>query len=345
MLRILGIFLVLSAVFAGIGGRDALASDNEHEIALKLFGTNDLQGGLPECRLSFWQHNKNPETDRYALLLQAAKPGDGRVEPARLKIGDDFYSLKQLVHGGEGGFGQHYVFATRDRKVKVQIEVIDYTFQDQFVQFDKVKLTVIQKGKIPFTANAKGISGCVPQKTKATLPSASLPVGVPIGPERLLADVAEVPRVLRTLMRDYAAEDCDIGGAFAWGGARYEISDGYLLWQIPCTMGAYQGSGVFGLTQNPAGAWGELLTLPNPPGLEGNQNYAAMSAEVDGRRGHIVTTELNRGTGDCGVRQTFRLIDGPGEVLEIELLEYREKFDCDGNATDPARWPVAWRAN
>ncbi len=154
--------------------------------------------------------------------------------------------------------------------------------------------------------------------------------------------MSEIPAVLRRQMRDYASDACDIDGQFAWSGARYVINDYYLMWQIPCFQGAYQGSGVFAVTQNPPQDWGELLTLPNPPGLEGNQNYSAMNAKVLGPPGHIETTEFGRGAGDCGVYQVFRLIDGPGEVLELELLEYREKIDCDGKVSDPTPglWPT-----
>ena len=320
----------------------ANAAGEDHEIALKLFGYEDVNSSRSECRLVFWQHNRDPGEDRYSLLLHAPKPDDGRIGTARLKIGGDFHSLQFLVHGGDGagGFGEHYLFATDDRDIKVQIEVLEVDFQDGLVRFNKAKMTVIQKGRVPFTANAKGESGCPPQVAPAK--TTSLPQGLPIGAETLLDDVSQVPSVLRQLMRDYAQDHCDIDGFFAWGGARYVINDAYLLWQVPCTSGAYQASGVFGVTQNPPGSWGELLTLPNPPGLEGNQNYAAMSAKVLEKQGHIITTDLNRGTADCGVHQTFRLIDAPGEVLELELLEYREKYDCDGNATDPARWPVGY---
>ncbi|WP_161599826.1 DUF1176 domain-containing protein [Roseibium sediminis] len=318
------------------------AAEQDYEIALKLFGYQDVGSAQSECRLVFWQHNRDPGEDRYSLLLHAPKPDDGRIGDARLKIGGDFHTLRLLVHGGDGanGFGEHYLFATDDRDIKVQVEVLDVDFQADLVRFDKVKLTVIKKGRVPFTANAKGESGCPPVAKPAI--TASLPQGLSIGEETPLDDVSKVPGVLRQLMRDYAQDHCDIDGFFAWGGARYIINDAYLLWQVPCTSGAYQASGVFGVTQNPPGSWGELLTLPNPPRLEGNQNYAAMSATVFGKEGHIVTTDLNRGAGDCGVRQTFRLIDGPGEVLELELLEFREKYDCDGNAIDPARWPVAY---
>ncbi len=328
------------------------AAEEDYKVPLKLFGTDDIKGGLASCRLSFWQNNRDPESDRYAYLFHANQERDGFTGTAQLKIGDALFALSELVYGGEPieGHGTQYLFATDDREIKVQIELLEISFSHDAFYFDKAKLTVIQKGKIPFTANAKGLGGCpksaeAKQQASASASSAasSLKPGIPIGSEQALNDVSEIPGVLRQLMRDYAANDCDIGGQFPWGGARYVINDYYLLWQIPCFSGAYQGSGVFAVTQNPPQGWGELLTLPNPPGLEGNQNYAAMNAKVMGKTGHIETVEFSRGAGDCGVRQMFRLIDGPGEVLELELLEYREKIDCDGNAPPPEDWPLAYR--
>lgn len=342
--------MVFSALVIAVP-QTANAEEDNYKIRLKLFGTDDIKGGLASCRLSFWQHNRNPESDRYAYLFHVNMGRDGYPEPAQLKVGDTFYSLTQLVAGGEPieGHVTQYLFATDDREIKAQIEILDANFRDDAIYFDKVKLTVIQKGKVPFTANAKGVDGCLKTQTaeQTAAPAQSsgpaLPAGIPIGAEVLLNDTSEIPGELRQQMRDYAANDCDIGGQFAWGGARYVINDYYLLWQIPCFSGAYQGSSVLAVTQNPPQGWGELLTLPNPPGLEGNQNYAAMNAKVIGNAGHIETIEFNRGAGDCGVRQMFRLIDGPGEVLELELLEYREKIECDGNAPPPENWPLAYR--
>lgn len=328
------------------------AAEDNYKIPLKLFGSDDIKSGMAACRLSFWQHNRDPDSDRYAFLFHANQDSDGFNGPAQLKVGETFHSLDQLVYGGEpiDGHGTHYLFATYDREIKVHIELLDIEFRKDAFYFDKAKLTVFQKGKIPFTANAKGVGGCpqtaaVPKRAAAPAKPAgpALAAGIPIGTEKILNDISEIPGVLRQQIRDYASNDCDVGGQFPWGGARYVINDYYLLWQIPCFSGAYQGSGVFAVTQNPPQGWGELLTLPNPPGLEGNQNYAAMNAKVIGRTGHIETVEFSRGAGDCGVRQIFRLIDGPGEVLELELLEYREKIDCDGNAPPPEEWPLAYR--
>lgn len=340
--------VLVFSTFACLQSVQAYADEDAYKLPLKLFGKDEIVGGISPCHLSFWQQNRDPETDDYAYLFHANQESDGFTGPGLVEIGDKFYSVNELVYGGEPieGHGTQYLFASDDRDIKVQIELLEVTFRNDVFYFDKAKVTVIQKGKLPFTANAKGVSGCPKTASQPQTASASpdLPAGIPIGYERYLADMSEIPAVLRQQMRDYASDACDIDGQFAWSGARYVINDYFLMWQIPCFQGAYQGSGVFAVTQNPPQDWGELLTLPNPPGLEGNQSYSAMNAKVLGSSGHIETTEFGRGAGDCGVYQVFRLIDGPGEVLELELLEYREKIECDGNTHKPNTWPLAYRA-
>lgn len=348
------IIWTIAATSIGLGGLQAAkAADEDVEIALKLFGKQDIEQGIARCHFSIWQHNRDPDTDRYAYLLHANVDSDGTMGPARLKIGTTVYSLDEIVSGGEpiDGLVSQYLFSSQDRKVKVHVELDAVSFSGDRFFIDDADLTVFQRGKVPFVASAKGVTGCSEENTSVAQAESSgsnssggIPAGIPIGDEKYLNDSSEVPYALTQLMQQYATDACDVGGYSPWAGARYVINENYLLWQIPCFSGAYQGSGVFAVTQNPPQDWGNLLTLPNPPGLEGNQNYAAMNAEVVGSRGLIKTTELNRGTGDCGVHQVFRLIDGPGEVLELELMEYREKIECDGNATDPENWPLAFQS-
>lgn len=360
MLKSLALNLVGAAAIAALAAGDSAASEDDFKLPMKLFGAQDIDGGLSTCRFSFWQANRDPASDRYAYLMHADETPDGARGTGQLKIGNRFYTVHELVAGGEpvGGLASQYLFATNDRDVKVQIELRQVDFRGDAFYIDEAKLTVIQKGKLPFTANAKGLSGCpgsaagstdvvdAGPETRPTGSSTShLPDGIPIGREQPLDDVSEIPGFLRQIARDYASESCDFDGYFAWGGSRHVINDYYLFWQIPCWSGAYQAASVLAVTQNPPQDWGEILTIPNPPSLEGRQNYAAANPQVNGPKGHITTTELSRGVGDCGTFQVIRLIDGPGEVLELELLEYRDKPDCDGNASAPENWPLVYQAN
>lgn len=347
------ISLAGAAAFALSGGMAAEAAEDDVKVALKLFGGQDIEAAIDRCRFSLWQDNRNPETDRYAYLFHTNMGANAYGGPARMKIGDTVHALYRLAEGGEqiDGLNSNYLFATEDREVRVHIELIDANLEGTRHVIEAADLTVVQKGKAPFVASASGMHGCAPDtqaKTTAApvrqeTEAATLPTGIPIGRETFLNDVNEIPAELHRLMGEQATDMCDVGGVAPWGGARYVINDHYLLWQIPCFTGAYQGSSVFAVSQNPPQGWGNLLMLPAPPGQEGSETLAAMNPEVQGPDGRIVTTELIRGAGDCGFRRIYRLTDGPGEVLEMELLEVREKNACDGNASDPAGWPLVYQ--
>ena len=61
-------------------GSPALA-DDANDIDLKLFGQNVIQG-WDGCRFGLWQHNRNPEQDRYAYVLFAPIPdGEALLKP------------------------------------------------------------------------------------------------------------------------------------------------------------------------------------------------------------------------------------------------------------------------
>ncbi len=345
-------------IYASGASSPAAADDDAYKIPLKLFGEFEIAGGLASCHYALWQHNRDPGADKYAYLFYMPFDSDGAPQPARVEVGKNVLALDELLRDGEwiAGMAKNSLYATRDRETRVHIEVLEAEDVGNHTRIDRATVYVVQSGKIPFQARARGTFGCAglsagDEESAAapappTVPAGGWagPAGIPFGAPRMLADMSEVPAALRQTMRDYASDDCDVDGSFAWAGARYVVNENYLLWEVPCTMGAYQGSSVFGVTQNPARDWAELLTLPNPPGLEGQQNYAAMSADVLPGQGIIKMTALSRGAGDCGVHQVHRLTDGPGEVLEFELLEYRDKYDCDGNATAPENWPLAYQS-
>ncbi|WP_417668213.1 DUF1176 domain-containing protein [Roseibium sp.] len=349
--------LATVAALTVLAGSAKAAEENPYKIPLKLFGEFEINGGLARCHFALWQHNRDPGTDKYAYLFYMPFDADGAPLPARLEIGSKVLSLDELVRDGShaAGMAVHALYATPDRQTRAHIEVLEAAQEDGYTRIDRATLYVTRSGKVPFQARARGQFGCPggPRSAKAADPAPAAeraaagwsgPRGIPVGAAQMLGDISEVPAELRKQMRAYAMDDCDVDGFFPWGGAKYVVNENYLLWEVPCFSGAYQAASAFGVTQNPPQGWAELLTLPNPPGLEGQQNYAAMNAQIVPGDGLLKITALSRGTGDCGVYQVHRLIDGPGEVLEFELLDYRDKYDCDGNVTVPEAWPLAYRS-
>ncbi|NVK35653.1 MAG: DUF1176 domain-containing protein [Rhodobacteraceae bacterium] len=344
--------IVALLTLAAMSPAQALASDAT-KIPLKLFGETEIDGGLATCRLALWQHNRDPQSDSYAYVLHASLGSDGSAAPARIEIGDDPFYPEELMRSNAriNGVAKHFLFATTDRATRVHIEVMEASDESSYISIERARAYFIQSNKVPFSVKVKGIYGC-PESDETVAsadstpqsPTWNGPLGIPIGPGKMLDDASEVPTALTEQLYQYASDACFFDEPFHWAGARYTVNENYLLWELPCTQGAYQGASVFGITQNPPNDWAEVLTVPNPPALEGNQNYGIMNPMIDNAKGLIRSTALNRGAGDCGVHQVLRLIDGPGEVLELELLEYRDKYECDGKATAPETWPLAYSA-
>ncbi len=337
----------------------ASAQKNELDIDLKLFRTQDLPANPTGCHFALWQSNRDPATDKYSYLFFQPFSEDGAPLPARMRIGKEFIDLHEIAQSQEdavGGLLRHHVYRSSNPTYRVLIEIRKADGAQTMAPISDASIYVVTSDKLPFPARAKGQYGCpdIPEDSAgadaaqesetATASGWSGPSGIPFGREQVLGSYSEVPREVKQQVTDYAGDDCYIDGTPPWPGSRYVINEYYLLWQVPCFVAAYQGASAFAVTQNPPQGWANLLSLPNPPGLDGHENYAAMNAEVLNDKGIIRITEKGRGMGDCGIHQVFRLTDGPGEVLELELMEYREKTECDGVANAPASWPLAYRS-
>jgi len=367
-----GIKAAALALVAATATATAQATDLPR-VDLELFGREDIVGGVPGCYFAIWQHNRNPDTDRYAYVFFTDFSEDLATNPARIDIGGDVYRVDELVSGSvtKGGLATQHLFASGDREVRVHIEVNEASYADALTTIEDASVTVIQKGKVPFVLRGKGLHGCPERDPVQPAPStpvvepkiapadqgvalkrriepkpvavaASFPSGIPVGAPTDLAHSGQVPAGLQRVARELAGAECDLDTPAAWPGTRFVVNDFYILWQLPCFLGAYQGSSIIGVTENPPAAWADVLPVPQPAGSFGEQ-YGVMNAQIKPSQGIVTATEFGRGGGDCGTYSVFRLIDGPGEVLELELLEYRSKQDCDGKVTEPENWPLVER--
>lgn len=344
----------------------ANAEDADTSIDLKLFRKQDLPENTSGCHFALWQSNRDPEKDTYSYLFFLPFSDNGKPLPAQIKVGGEFIELNPIAQSREDnleqtvdGLPRHYVYRSDNPRYRVMVELLKGGGGGSMVKIDDADVYVIRSHKFPFLASAKGEYGCpeaasgsggTPLQLQDARPKSidkqakwSGPDGLPFGPPRQLTSIGEIPDALRAELRKYASEQCDLENPPPWPGASYVINDNYMLWEVPCFSGAYQASSTFGVTQNPPKGWAELLTLPNPPALDGQQNYGVMNAQVFHDQGIIRSTNLGRGIGDCGVHQVLRLIDGPGETIEFELLEYREKIDCDGKTMIPEDWPLVYK--
>jgi len=360
----------ISAAVLGVVAAAAPAQASDlPRVDLELFGREDIEGGVPGCYFAIWQHNRDPATDRYAYVFFTRFGDTLTPKPARMEIGGKVLAVDELVSGGvtKGGLATQHLYASADRELRVHIEIAEASYTEALTRIGDVSVTVVQKGKVPFILKGEGLHGCpdrgvsqpaspppvvAPADQDVALKrlvapepvavAASFPRGIPVGAAVDLAHSGQVPAGLQRVSRELAGSECDFDTPPAWPGTRYVVNDYYILWQLPCYLAAYQGSSVIGVTENPPGAWADLLVFPQSSGVYGEQ-YDGLNTEFFPAQGHVTTTEFGRAGGDCGTYSVYRLVDGPGEVLELELLERRAKQDCDGAVTEPENWPLVER--
>jgi len=328
-----------------------LADDND--IDLKLFRTTDLPADPTGCHFNLWQENRDPAQDKYAYVFALPFSEDGSALPARMRVGDDFlelYEIAQATEDNVNGLPQHLVYRSENPRYRVIVELIEVSGAGSMAQIDKADIYVVRSGKLPFLVGAKGEFGCpdpVDTSSGAQVQNQAGgwngPSGLPLSAPETLNTISSLPGGVMAAARQAAGHECDFDGHFAWGGAKFRINDHFLLWEVPCFSGSYQSASVFVVSQNPAGGWAHTLPLSRPQGSSEPLTHMAFLPRVS-RDGVISMTALGRGTGDCGTHQVHRIIDGPSEEIELELLEYREKSDCDGRGDAPETWPLVMRA-
>ncbi len=311
----------------------AQAADDSDKIDLRLFGKQQLDG-FDGCSLALWQHNRDPESDRYAYVLFQPFGEDGAPLPAWVKIGENIHELESVASGDTiaRGLAAYQVF--RDSEATALVDIHDAVEENDGNTIRDARVTVVQSGMLPFRIRVKGRTAC-PQTSGASSDAVSL--GIP----REFDSLQGVPAALLDTIQSQLGDICDPHSTPGFG-AVYAISDAMSLWQIPCMMAAYQGSSVFLAALNDRPEHNVLLPFPFPPGEGNGDRYDLINPQVDAASGTVTSIARGRGAGDCGVLERHKLVAVEGEAVEFELIEYREKTQCDGVATDPEDYPLVY---
>lgn len=350
------------ALALGLGALQPVVAQ-EPSIDLKLFGKHEIEGGLSTCHLAFWQNNRDPDLDQYAYIIYMPFDRDGVQMQAVIEIGKEKIALTESARGDFDPPARlgYRLYSSADHATHVLVRIEEAVVTGSLQTVSKATVTVVREDLPPFVAGAKGVIGCpgspAPGSAQAApepafdegaaaggpLPYTG-PVGLPLTPPVMLTATGEVPAAVRREIATYAPDQCSEPETLAYPGQRYGLGESFILWEVPCFLGAYQGTSIFAITQDPPSDWATMLSLPNPPALEGENNAQMTNPEVFAERGIFISTSVGRGEGDCGTYQVFRLMDAPGETFEFQLMEYREKIECDGVQVEPSDWPLQFNA-
>lgn len=338
-----GLALAGLALACAVSAAAAARADDSTEIDLRLFGKDRLDG-FDGCRLALWQHNRDPETDRFAFVLFQPFGGDGAPLPAWMKIGDDVIELEPVASGGDagGGLAEYQVFKDTTSGAFALVDIATAQDAGGGMEIADGRLTLVMNGKLPFRIKVRGFSGCPAGVSAGASADGPQGDGISLGAAQEFSGLRFVPQAILANLKAQLVDLCDFDNT-PGAGAVYAISDAMSLWQIPCLLGAYQGSSVFVAAFNDNPEQHVLLSFAGPPG-EGTDRFDIISPTIDPATGILSSHALARGAGDCGVFERHRLVAVEGEAVEFQLIEYREKTECDGVATAPEAYPEVFRA-
>lgn len=123
------------------------------------------------------------------------------------------------------------------------------------------------------------------------------------------------------------------------GVTAFRISAEMAVWQIPCDLFAYNASSVFVLVPVAQPDKFKFLDFQAPPGRTREDPYVLINPEWNARAHTVASFAKGRGLGDCGTYEVHKLVDG-----RFQLMEFREKENCDGKPTPPAQYKLVYRA-
>lgn len=326
--------LVLAATFAAPPG----AARAEEKIDLELFSREE-QGAPGTCSVRLWQANRDPETDRYAVVFREELDADHRRAPARIMISGKAVELERVATGGASAGYDLYpdqFYRSLDGKTRVLLELGIAPEEGEAVEIETGLLTVIQTGRVPFRMRVKGGAGCM---TPAALDGSEEPDGDLSNIfHRYELGSSNIPDVLIAAANE--AYECDWREALDRAGAvAYQTSEEGAVWDLGCAAGMHNVAHVYAHVYLADPAQFTLLRFQNVKGHPRQSRHVLFNPTWDEATRTVTSFTVDRGLGDCGKFERHRLVDA-----EFKMIEYRAKPDCDGNAIDPEDFPLIYKA-
>lgn len=331
--------IILFALFTSASAvLSSAQAASDPTIDVKLFSKSEVDRSRG-CTVALWQHNRDPDRDRYAYVFVERLGKNHARAPAKIKIGNKVIRLRRVATGGKNNGYDLYAYQLYKMPGNGQYVVLDLKLgelEGEAVAIEGGTMSVVMGGKRVFQVSVKGGAGCM----TAAAPSPS-PQAAATDTPRMFRPYA-VRRVPAAFVRAGRNKyGCD--AAFMKTGVRgFQLSEESAIWQIPCESFAYQTTAVYALvylpdpTQNLA-----FLTFQSPRGhRRSNDPGVLMSPQWNIRTRTVTSISRGRALGDCGVLERHR-VTAEGN---FKLVEYREKPRCDGKPGKPEQFPLVFRA-
>jgi hypothetical protein len=155
--------VILAGAWSGLAVAQAPAPTPTNEIDLKLFDKAEVDR-TRGCSLALWQANRDPETDRFAIIFSEQFRGaNHQRDAARIKIGNAVLPLQRIATGGKTeGYGLYpfQLYKMPDEQGYVVLDLKLEPEMGEAVEISSGKLMVTMLGKQAFRASVKGGAGC-----------------------------------------------------------------------------------------------------------------------------------------------------------------------------------------
>ena len=308
----------------------AWAADGDARLDVRLMTDADTKAAAT-CGLRLWQKDRNPSTDRFAFAFAMPVTPDAEANeagPGNVKIGRAIESLTRIAVGGKayGPIRQHQVFRKTGADLTVMIDLLEFSAAGDGLEIYDARVTVYDSNRLPFPVRVVGAYYCQAASAGEAVASPSIAL-------TKVTDITswkQVPPAVLSEARNQ--DDCDHDSLGTVWGTLYKVSETRQIWEIPCFLGAYQGSMVYvyQVTDQADSLW--LMTFQSPETIkqDGDADQPwLMEPRLDIKTGIVTSLELGRAAADCGKYQRHRLVAGDGDSHAFELIEFREKPDCD----------------
>ncbi|MCU0830880.1 MAG: DUF1176 domain-containing protein [Rhizobiaceae bacterium] len=123
----------------------------------------------------------------------------------------------------------------------------------------------------------------------------------------------------------------------AWGAKALGLGQGRRLFIVPCHNADINIESHVTLL-GPDGM-ATPLQFESPPGENAPMRPTLINPDYDAPSGLLRATAFDSPEGGCGTFERHRLL---ADQLAFELIEQREKPDCDTTIPNPEDWPLAW---
>jgi len=316
--------LVLIVLFAT--STPVMAGEGSYKLNIRLMTEADTRSAS-QCGLRLWQRNRDPATDKYAYAFAMPVIADAdanRAGSGLVQIGERIETVNRIATGGKayGPIHQHQLFRKPGTDLTIVVDLLEYAAEGDGLEIFDGRVTIYDVKRLPFAVRVAGGYYC----RAAAEPAGADATGSGLVRVRDIKAWKEVPAAVLNEAR--GLNDCDHDGLVTVWGALYRVTDTRQIWEIPCFLGAYQGSMVYVYEQtDQAAVW--LMPFKTPNARADDQSWL-MEPRFNVETGILTSLELGRAAADCGKYQRHRLVaQEDGDNHFFELIEFREKPECD----------------